>query len=104
MHSRDGDWVSVRAREVLIVTTDGVVAFNVPNKIKIKPTPNLALAGEGQEVTFNLKAICECVGKNTVTVKDVLSNDVIYIPGSGGTLAGNTVSFHCRYTGTDGFG
>ena len=75
------------------VTTDGVVAFNVPDKVKIKSTSNLALAGEGQEVTFNLKATCECVGKNVLTIKDVMSNDVIYIPGSGGTLAGNTVTF-----------
>jgi extracellular elastinolytic metalloproteinase len=73
--------------------TDGVAAYDVPSGVKLKSTLNLAIGGEGQEATFNLKATCECVGKNVVTIKDVLSNDLTYIPGSGGTINGNTVSF-----------
>lgn len=73
--------------------TDGVAAFDVPSGVVIKSTPNLAITGEGQEATINLKTICECVGRNAVTIKDILSPDLSYIPGSGGTLNGNTLSF-----------
>ncbi|HEX5112738.1 MAG TPA: M36 family metallopeptidase, partial [Saprospiraceae bacterium] len=73
--------------------TDGVVAYDIPDDLTIRTTPNPAIAGEGQETTFTLKAKCECVGKNAVTVQDVLSNNLTYIPGSGGSLTGNTVSF-----------
>jgi len=73
--------------------SDGVAAFDSPSGMTIKSAPNLAIAGEGQETTFTLKAKCECVGKNAVTIKDQLSNDLIYIPGSGGSFNANTVSF-----------
>jgi len=73
--------------------TDGVAAFNIPSGVTIKSATNLSSAGEGQEVTFNLKTICGCEGKNSLTIKDILSNDVTYIPGSGGTFNNNQVSF-----------
>ncbi len=76
-----------------LIYNDGVENFNVPDGIHIENSTNAALAGEGQDVTFTMKAKCECENKTSVNVKDVLSNDVIYIPGSGGTLYVNTVEF-----------
>jgi hypothetical protein len=72
---------------------DGVAAFDMPAGVHIKSTTTPAIAGEGQEATFNLKTTCECSGKNAVTIKDVLSSDLTYIPGSGGSINANTVSF-----------
>jgi extracellular elastinolytic metalloproteinase len=73
--------------------TDGVAAYDVPSGVSIKSIGNPEPAGEGQEVTFSLKTTCQCAGKSNFDVKDVLSSDLTYIPGSGGTLVGNTVSF-----------
>ena len=73
--------------------TDGVAAYDVPSGVIIKSTPNPGPAGEGQEVTFSLKTTCQCAGKSNIDIKDVLSSDLKYIPGSGGTLVGNTVGF-----------
>src|SRR4029450_2289079 len=52
---------------------DGVEAFNVPDGVIIKSKPNLSIAGEGQDVTFSLKTICQCVGKSDLDISDVLS-------------------------------
>ena len=73
--------------------TDGIPDFTKPNGVFIRSTPDITNAGEGQEITFNLKTTCGCQGHSDLEVKDVLSNDLTYIPGSGGTLNGNTVSF-----------
>ncbi|MBP6681406.1 MAG: M36 family metallopeptidase, partial [Saprospiraceae bacterium] len=74
--------------------TDGVESFTVPAGIRIKSSTNAPLgAGEGQDVTFNVKTICECEGKSDLTIEDVLSSDLTYIPGIGGTLNGNKVQF-----------
>ena len=75
------------------IHNDGVVSFALPNSVRIESTADVELAGEGQEVTFILKTICECEGKSDLEIADVLSEDLIYIPGSGGTLSGDTVKF-----------
>jgi len=73
--------------------TDGVESFELPDGIRLESSTNVTPAGEGQDVTFTLKAKCECEDKTGVSIKDVLSNDLTYIPGSGGTLNGNAVEF-----------
>ena len=73
--------------------TDGVENFGVPDGIRIESNTNVTPAGEGQDVTFTVKAKCECADKTGLGIKDVLSNDLSYIPGSGGTLNGNAVEF-----------
>ncbi|MEO6131123.1 MAG: M36 family metallopeptidase, partial [Saprospiraceae bacterium] len=75
------------------VYNDGVTDFSLPGGVRIKSTPNVEPAGEGQEITLNLKTTCECVGRSNITIKDVLSADLTYIPGSGGSYSPNTVSF-----------
>ena len=73
--------------------TDGVENFDIPSGVQIESSPNVNLAGEGQDVTFNLKATCECEGLSDLSIQDVLSNNLSYIPGSGGTQYANNVTF-----------
>ncbi|MEP6648086.1 MAG: M36 family metallopeptidase, partial [Saprospiraceae bacterium] len=75
------------------VYNDGVVDFNLPGDVRIKSTPSIEPAGEGQEITLNLTTTCECIGRSNVTIKDILSTALTYIPGSGGTFSANSVSF-----------
>jgi hypothetical protein len=93
MHLPNADWVKVPRQGSSNSYTDGVAAYDLPAGVTIKSTPNLGIGGEGQETTFNLKTICECVGRSNVTIKDQLSNDLTYLPGSGGTINTNTISF-----------
>ncbi len=72
---------------------DGVEAFDTPDGISIESTPSFSLASEGQEVTFTIKTICGCTAKSNLLIKEQLSADLTYIPGSGGTLNGNIVEF-----------
>jgi hypothetical protein len=76
-----------------LIYNDGVENFDVPDGIRIENSTNITPAGEGQEVTFTVKARCECEDKTGLIITDELSNDLTYIPGSGGTLNGNTVEF-----------
>ena len=76
-----------------LIYNDGVENFDVPDGIRIESSTNVTPAGEGQDVTFKVKAKCECEDKTSLGIKDVLSSDLIYIPGSGGTLNGNAVEF-----------
>lgn len=72
---------------------DGVEAFDIPNGVTIKSKPNFTVASEGEDVTFSLKTICKCQGKSNLDISDVLSNDLTYIPGSGGTQISNAIHF-----------
>jgi extracellular elastinolytic metalloproteinase len=72
---------------------DGIVSFAVPDGVRIKNSTNDLVATEGQEVTITVKATCECENLSDVEVKDVLSEDLIYVPGSGGIMSGDTVLF-----------
>ena len=73
--------------------TDGTESYNIPDGVTIKSTPSVSLGTEGQDVTFNLKTICGCTPKSDLDIKDVLSQNITYIPGSGGAINGNTVVF-----------
>jgi hypothetical protein len=72
---------------------DGVESFDIPESVTIKSKPVVSPAGEGQDVTFSVKTICQCGGKSDLDITDVLSNDLTYIPGSGGTLNANMIQF-----------
>jgi hypothetical protein len=72
---------------------DGEESFLVPSGVRIESSADTSVATEGQELTFTLKTICECVGKSDIEIRDVLSEDLIYIPGSGGTMSGDTLLF-----------
>ena len=76
-----------------LLYNDGVESFTVPNGIRLENSTNVTPASDGQDVTFSVKAKCKCVGKGDVAVEDVLSNDLVYKPGSGGILTGNRVQF-----------
>lgn len=75
------------------VHNDGVESYAIPSGVSTNNTTNAALPLDGQEVTFNVKATCQCANVGDLTVADVLSPDLIYVPGSGGTLIGNKVQF-----------
>ena len=78
---------------------DGTESFTLPDGIRIESTTEDPMFGEGQGVTFTVKATCECVGKSDIEIADVLSDDLIYIPGSGGTFSGDTVYFNADTLG-----
>jgi len=61
--------------------------------VRLIHSTNDVIATEGQEVTFKIKATCECENLSDVEVKDVLFDDLIYVPGSGGTINGDTIMF-----------
>ena len=72
---------------------DGEESFAIPNGVRIESHADTTLATEGQEVTLTVKTTCECVGKSDLEFADILSDELIYIPGSGGELSGDTVFF-----------
>ena len=72
---------------------DGTESFVVPDGVIIESFADIDPAQEGQEVTISLKTTCDCTGKSDLEIMDVLSEDLIYIPGSGGMLSGDTVWF-----------
>jgi hypothetical protein len=74
-------------------TQDGQESYDIPTGVFIESKADTAAAGEGQEVTFALKATCGCEAKSDLVFDDILSNDLIYVAGSGGTLHGDTVRF-----------
>ena len=75
------------------IYNDGIESFAVPNGVRLKHSTNDDIPAEGQEVTFTIKATCECENLSDVEVKDVLSDDLIYVPDSGGTIIGDTIMF-----------
>ena len=75
------------------IYNDGIESFAVPNGVRLKHSTNDDIPAEGQEVTFTIKATCECENLSDVEVKDVLSDDLLYVPGSGGTISGDTIVF-----------
>jgi len=79
--------------------SDGTESYTLPDGIRIESTTEDPMFGEGQGVTFTVKATCECVGKSDIEIADVLSDDLIYIPGSGGTFSGDTVYFNADTLG-----
>jgi extracellular elastinolytic metalloproteinase len=72
---------------------DGTTSFAVPYGVRIRNTTDEVVTTEGQEVTFTIKATCECQNLSDVDIEDVLSEDLLYVPGSGGILSGDIVMF-----------
>ncbi|HSF88018.1 MAG TPA: M36 family metallopeptidase, partial [Saprospiraceae bacterium] len=75
------------------IYNDGTASFTVPYGVRIDNSTNEIVATEGQEVTVTVKATCECQNLSDVEIADVLSEDILYVPGSGGMLSGNMVMF-----------
>ncbi len=72
---------------------DGVESFATPDGIRLESSALTPFATEGQEVTFVVRTICGCTTQTDIEVHDKLSEDLVYIPGSGGTLIGDVVEF-----------
>jgi len=72
---------------------DGVESYGVPAGIIIESAAAVVQAIEGQEVTFAVKVRCECVDKTNIVIDDLLSDDLVYVQGSGGIITGNIVAF-----------
>ncbi len=72
---------------------DGVESFATPEGVSVESSA-LAIHGtEGQDITFQVRTICGCTTQSDVEIKDKLSEDLIYIPGSGGIFNGEEVVF-----------
>lgn len=72
---------------------DGVESFDIPSGVRVINTIEPLQVLEGQEATITLKAICGCEEKNDLEIRDILSDDLIYVEGSGGIPDGNAVVF-----------
>lgn len=72
---------------------DGNESFDMPDEVFIESWADTTNVVEGQEITFTIKTSCGCEPKGNLVISDVLSDDLEYIPGSGGTLNGDTVEF-----------
>lgn len=72
---------------------DGVESFATPEGVSVESAA-LAISGtEGQDMTFQVRAICGCTTQTDIEIKDKLSEYLIYIPGSGGAYNGEEVVF-----------
>jgi extracellular elastinolytic metalloproteinase len=73
---------------------DGVESYDVPSGMIVRGRSADSSAVEGQKVTFQVQAICECTDLSGVVVQDVLSDQLTYVPGSGGIFNGTSVEFN----------
>ena len=72
---------------------DGVESFSTPEGVSVESTA-LAINGtEGQDIAFQVRTICGCTTQTDLEIKDKLSADLVYIPGSGGSYNGEEVVF-----------
>ncbi|MEO7984686.1 MAG: M36 family metallopeptidase, partial [Bacteroidota bacterium] len=74
-------------------TSDGIAAFDVPSLVQLdkKATPLTVIQGE--QVAINLTATCQCLINTNYTLRDTIPAGFTYVSSTGGTLAGNVVTF-----------
>jgi len=73
--------------------SDGTEAFDLPPDVELVKTTDKTMAAGCEEITFTIEVNTNCDDVNGIEIEDVLSDGLTYVPGSGGTLTGNTVSW-----------
>jgi subtilisin-like proprotein convertase family protein len=72
--------------------TDGIVAFDTPVRFTLNPGSTTIPEGASLTITARPNATCEAM--NNFIVRDTLPPSVTYQSSTGGTLAGNVVTFN----------
>lgn len=74
---------------------DQVAAFDLPSAFKIVKTASPDVAADaGTNITYTLSATCGCSTPSGFTIKDTLAAGLTYVSSTGGTFAGNVVTFN----------
>ncbi|MDH3246022.1 MAG: M36 family metallopeptidase, partial [Saprospiraceae bacterium] len=72
--------------------TDGVEAFDLPSGVRIEHSVAEPV-GEGTEVVIDVNAICECIDKTNIKIRDILPPSLEFIGSNQGSLEGDSVCF-----------
>lgn len=73
--------------------TDQVTAKDLPSGISIAQTANKDKVAHGDEITYTIKASCDCNVLSNISVVDTLSNNLTYVSSTGGTYTAPYVHF-----------
>jgi extracellular elastinolytic metalloproteinase len=73
--------------------TDQVQAFDLPSGVGISQTASKTQLSNGDNITYTIKAYCNCALQNGVTITDTLSGGLSYVTSSGGSYTAPYVHF-----------
>ncbi|MBS1663792.1 MAG: M36 family metallopeptidase [Bacteroidetes bacterium] len=65
--------------------TDQTAATDLPTGVGINITSNKTILGQGDNVTYTIKASCNCQAQTGVTIVDTLSSGLSYVSSTGGS-------------------
>jgi hypothetical protein len=74
-------------------TTDQVAAFDVPSLVQLNKLATPLTVVQPELVNVNLSATCQCLVNTNYTLRDTIPAGFTYVSSTGGTLAGNVVTF-----------
>jgi extracellular elastinolytic metalloproteinase len=73
--------------------TDQVAAFDLPSGAGIAQTVDKTSLVQGDNVTYTIKATCDCTPLSNISILDSLSTNLSYVTSSGGTFTAPIVHF-----------
>jgi Zn-dependent metalloprotease len=73
--------------------TDQTAAFDLPSGIGVSQTVNKALLTHGDNITYTIRAYCDCSPLSNITIVDTLAPGVSYLASPGGTYTAPYVHF-----------
>jgi uncharacterized repeat protein (TIGR01451 family) len=73
--------------------TDQVAAYDLPAGLGISKTVNKSSVINGDNLTYTIKAYCDCTPLNNITIIDTLASTLNYISSSGGSYTSPYVHF-----------
>ncbi|WP_431217976.1 hypothetical protein ACQ86N_03840 [Puia sp. P3] len=65
--------------------TDQTAAFDLPKGLGLAITANKSLLSQGDNVTYTVKASCDCQALTSISVVDTLSGNLAYVSSTGGS-------------------
>lgn len=74
-------------------TNDQTAAFDVPSQVTLNKMAAPLTVVQGEQVKVNLTATCDCQVNTGYTLRDTIPAGFTYVSSTGGTLAGNVVTF-----------
>ncbi|MDH3650835.1 MAG: M36 family metallopeptidase, partial [Saprospiraceae bacterium] len=72
---------------------DGVTSFDVPSGFRVEHMTDLATIVEGSQVTIEVLAICDCVDKTNIKIREILPVELMFIESAQGILQGDSLCF-----------
>ena len=73
--------------------TDQVAAYDLPAGLGISKTVNKSSVINGDNLTYTIKAYCDCTPLNNITIIDTIASTLNYISSSGGSYTSPYVHF-----------